>query len=184
MACSQAGIALEKVAKEDLNAVKAQKESRGSLVKWLFEGLAEHIKSAKQDLYESAHRYQDGMLEIIIEILDDLGGKVQELSRVTPPAFCAGENVRDCAASLRSAEYSTLASTIETFRKKASFVDTVGDQLEEIDDPQLKGYMVCRTALAAKYDHDLTPEGKQPGGSESKRREQGFFEMEATVGMD
>jgi hypothetical protein len=184
LACSQAGVTLERVAKEDLSAVKAQKESRGALVEWLFEALAEDVKSAKQSLYESAHRYQDGLLEIIIEILDDLGGKVEELSRLSSPAFCAAENVRDCAASLRAAEYSTLASTIDTFRKKASFVDTVGDQLEEIDDPRLKGYMVCRSALAAKDDHDLTPEGRQPGGSEGKRRRQGFFLTEGAVGMD
>jgi hypothetical protein len=44
--------------------------------------------------------------------------------------------------------------------------------------------MVCRTAFAAKDDHDLTAEGKQPGASEKKRREQGFFLMEGTVGMD
>ena len=67
---------------------------------------------------------------------------------------------------------------------KAAFVDSVGDQLEDIDDPRLKAYMVCRSALAAKDDHDLTPEGNQPGGSESKRRERGFFLVEATVGMD
>jgi hypothetical protein len=44
--------------------------------------------------------------------------------------------------------------------------------------------MVCRTAFAAKDDHDLTAEGKQSGASEKKRREQGFFLMEGTVGMD
>ena len=110
---------------------------------------------------------------------------VQELSRVILPAFCEGAGVRECAYSLRSAKYDdTLDSTIEMFRKKATFVDVVGEQLEDIDDPRLKGYMVCRTAFAAKDDHDLTPEAKQPGASESKRRSQGFFVTEATVGMD
>jgi len=182
--CLQAGVSIEKIAKEDLAAVKTQKESRGSLFDWLFEGILENSEAGKQKLYQSAHRYQDGMLEIIIETFDDLGGQVQDLCRVHPPAFCHGENVRDCASSLRAAEFDTLESTIETFRMKAAFVDFVGEQLEEIDDPRLKGYMVCRTAFAAKDDHDLTPEGKQPGGSESKRRERGFFQTEATVGMD
>lgn len=182
--CSQAGVPLEKIAKEDLAAVKAQKESRSSLVEWLFEGIFEKSEAGKQKLYESAHRYQDGMLEIIIETYNDLGGRVQDLSRVNPPALCDGENVPDCAASLRAAKFDNLSSTIETFRQKANFVDFVGDQLEEIDDPRLDGYMVCRTAFAAKDDHDLTAEGKQPGASERKRREQGFFLIEGTVGMD
>jgi len=182
--CSQAGVSIEKIAKEDLGAVKAQKESRGSLVEWLFSGILEHTESGKQTLYESGHRYQDGMLEIIIELYDDLGGQVQDLSRVILPAFCEGKSVRDCASSLRSAKHDTLDSTIEVFRKKATFVDVVGEQLEDIEDPRLKGYMVCRTAFAAKDDHDLTPEGKQPGATESKRRSQGFFVTEAAVGMD
>jgi hypothetical protein len=182
--CLQAGVSIEKIAKEDLAAVKAQKESRGSLVEWLFSGILEHTESGKQTLYESGHRYQDGMLEIIIELYDDLGGQVQDLSRVSLPAFCEGEGVRDCASSLRSAKHDTLDSTIEVFRRKATFVDVVGEQLEDIDDPRLKGYMVCRTAFAAKDDHDLTPEGKQPGASESKRRSHGFFVTEAAVGMD
>lgn len=180
--CSQAGVSEEKIAREDLAAVKTQKESRGSLVDWIFAGLADYSEAAKQELYESAHRYQDGMLQIIVELYDDLGAQVPDLSRVKAPVFCAGENVRDCAASLRAAKYNTLSSTIEIFRKKAAFVDVVGDQLEEIDDPRLDGYMVCRTAFAAKDDHDLTPAGKQSGGSESKRRDEGFFLIEATVG--
>jgi hypothetical protein len=182
--CAQAGVSIDKVVKEDLAAVKAQKESRGSLVDWLFEGLAEYSDAGKRQLYQSAHHYLDGMLQIIIELYDDLGGRVQGLSRVHSPALCADENVRDCASTLRSAEYDTLESTIETFRKKAAFVDFVGEQLEEISDPRLEAYMVCRTAFAAKDDHDLTPEGKQPGTSERKRRERGFFQVEATVGMD
>lgn len=183
--CQQAGVPVENVVKEDLAVVKAQKESRGSLVEWLFSGVLEHTEWGKQTLYESGHRYQDGMLEIIIELYDDLGGNVQELSRVILPAFCEGAGVRECAYSLRSAKYDdTLDSTIEMFRKKATFVDVVGEQLEDIDDLRLKGYMVCRTALAAKDDHDLTPEAKQPGASESKRRSQGFFATEAMVGMD
>ena len=182
--CAQAGVSAEKIAKEDLAAVMAQKQSRGSLVDWLFEGIFANTDAGRQKLYESAHRYQDGMLEIIIETFVDLGGQVEDLSRVHPPAFCQGKGVLDCASSLRAAGYDTLSSTIETFRQKAAFVDFVGSQLEEIDDPRLKGYEVCRTAFAAKDDHDLTPEGKQPGTSERKRRERGFFRMEATVGKD
>jgi len=182
--CSQAGVSVEKVAKEDLAAVQAQKESRGSLVAWIFAGVLDNFDSGKQTMYENANRYQDGFLHIIDEMYDDLGGQVRDLSWVSPPDFCAGKSVRDCASSLLSAEYDPLSSATEIFRKKALFVDVVGDQLEGIDDPRLHGYMVCRTALAAKYDYDLTDEGKQPGGSESKRRSRDFFRTEATVGMD
>jgi hypothetical protein len=182
--CSQAGVSLVKIAKEDLAAVKAQKESRGSLVDWLFEGIAGRSEAGLQKLYESAHRYIDGMLEIIIEVYDDLGDRVQGLSRVNVPALCKEESLRNCASSLRAARFDTLESTIQTFRMKAAFVDFVGEQLEEIGDPQLEAYMVCRTAFAAKDDHDLTPEGKQPGAPERRRRERGFFQLEATIGMD
>jgi hypothetical protein len=182
--CNQAGVSLEKIAKEDLAAVRTQKESRGSLVDWLFEGVFEKSEAGRRKLYQSAHHYQDGMLEIIMEVFDDLGGRVQELSRVNLPAFCHGQSVRDCASFLRAAEFDTLESTIETFRLKAAFVDFVGEQLAEINDPRLEAYMVCRTAFAAKDDHDLTPEGKQPGASERRRRDRGFFQFEATIGMD
>ena len=182
--CSQAGVSVEKIAKEDLAAVKRQKESRGSLVGWIFAGLFESLDSGKLVMYENANRYQDGFLHIIKELYDDLGGQVRDLSWVAPPDFCAGKNVPDCASSLLSAEYDTLPSAIEIFRKKALLVDVVGSQLEGIDDPRLHGYMVCRTAFAAKDDHDLTEEGKQPGGTERKRRDRNFFRSEATVGME
>jgi len=148
--CAQAGLSMEKIAKEDLAAVKAQKESRASIIDWLFEEVLENFEEGRQLLYQHAHWYQDGLLQIIIELYDDLGGQVSDLHRVCPPEFCHRESVRDCASTLRSAEYSSLPSTIETFRMKAAFVDAVGEQLEEIDDPRLKGYMVCRTAFARK----------------------------------
>ena len=84
-ACLRAGVPWEKIAKEDLTVVKVQKESRSSLVDWLFKGLAEYSETARQKLYESAHWYQDGMLQVIIETFDDLGGQVEGLSRVRPP---------------------------------------------------------------------------------------------------
>jgi hypothetical protein len=44
--------------------------------------------------------------------------------------------------------------------------------------------MTCRAAIAAKLDHELTPEETQPGTPESERRRLGFFRSSATVGMD
>lgn len=134
--------------------------------------------------YEAAHPYKDALLEVIIEFYDDMGGTVKELSRVRPPDFCGDESVRDCAASLRSAKWDYLASAIALYRKKAAFVDDVERQLDEIDDPRAKGYMTCRTAIAAKLDHELTPEETQPGTTESERHRLGFFRSAATVGME
>jgi len=137
-----------------------------------------------QKHYENAHPYQDDLLEVIIELYDDLGGKVEELSRIRPPAFCGNQTVRGCAASLRAAKRDDLSASIELFRKKAAFVDDIERQLDDIDDPRAKGYMVCRAAIAAKIDHDMTPVDKQPGTPESERRRLDFFQTSATVGMD
>ncbi len=124
--------------------------------------------------YEAAHPYKDALLEVIIELYDDLGKTVGELSRIRPPAFCGDEGVRDCAASLRAAKRDFLASSIALYRKKAAFVDHVERQLDEIDDPRAKGYMTCRVAIAAKLDHDLTPEAMQPGPRRASGGAAGF----------
>ncbi len=137
-----------------------------------------------QKHYEGAHPYQNGLLEVIIEFYDDLGEKVEELSRIRPPAFCGDKGVRDCAAALQAAKWDSLSSAIELFRRKAAFVDHVEKQLDDIDDPRAKGYMTCRAAIASKIDHDLTPEDKQPGTPESERRRLNFFQSAATVRME
>jgi hypothetical protein len=124
------------------------------------------------------------MLQVIIELYDDMGAKVEELSRIRPSDFCGDEDVRGCAASLRSAKWDSLASSIALYRKKAAFVDDVEKQLDDIEDPKAKGYMTCRAAIAAKLDHELTPEETQPGTPEGERRRLGFFRSAATVGMD
>ena len=134
--------------------------------------------------YESAHPYKNDLLEVIIEFFDDMGGTVEELSKIRPPAFCGDETVRDCAASLRAAKWDYLAAAIALYRKKAAFVDDVERQLDDIEDPRAKGYMTCRVAIAAKLDHEMTPEETQPGTPEGERRRLGFFRWAATVGMD
>jgi hypothetical protein len=134
--------------------------------------------------YEAAHPYKDALLGVIIELYDDMGRMVDELSEIRPPDFCGGEDVRGCAASLRSGKWDSLASAIALYRKKAAFVEKVERQLDEIEDPKAKGYMTCRAAIAAKLDHELTSEETQPGTPESQRRRLGFFRSSSTVGMD
>jgi hypothetical protein len=167
---------------EDANLDASSYEALQSVVE--SKSQSEAYKKILQNHYENAHPYQNGLLEVIIEFYDDLGGKVEELSRIRPPAFCGNEGVRDCAASLRSSKWDSLSSAVELYRKKAAFVDHVERQLDDIDDPRAKGYMTCRAAIAAKLDHDLTPEDKQPGTPESERRRLNFFRSAATVGME
>jgi hypothetical protein len=182
--CSQAGVSVEKISRRELAIVKAQRDSRGTLVDWLFEGFADVSDSARMTVYESAHHYQDGLIDVITSTYADLGDQVPEMARISPPSFCAGQSVQNCGASLRTAQYHDLPSAIELFRKKAAFVDTVGEQLDDIKDPKAKGYMTCRAALAAKDDFDMTPEANRPGGFEERRRTSDFFRVEATVGVN
>jgi|GEM_PF-846167 len=134
--------------------------------------------------YAAAHPYKDALLEVIIELYDDMGATVKELAEIRSPGFCNDASVRNCAASLREAKWDYLAASIALYRKKAAFVDAVERQLDDIEDPRAKGYMTCRSAIAAKLDHEMTPEETQPGTPESERRRLGFFRASATVGMD
>jgi len=44
--------------------------------------------------------------------------------------------------------------------------------------------MTSRVAIATKDDFDLTPANRIQTGSETERRNRGFFQTEATVGVD
>ena len=71
----------------------------------------------------------------------------------------------------------------QLFHKKAWLVDTV-NRLDDLESQQIKVYMTCRVAIATKDDFDLTPANRIQTGSETERRNRGFFQTEATVGMD
>jgi hypothetical protein len=182
--CSQVGVPQERLAQRDLEAVRSQRMTRGTLVGWLLKGQGEWCEWCRQRLYASAHRYQDGLLDVIAGLYDDPAGEVPELEQFAPPAFCAGQSLRGCVAALRAAPYDDLASTIAVFRQKAALVDALGVQLDDLAPPRVKAYMTCRAALAAKDDYDLTPEKRRSGDSEAVRRRPPFFQTEATVGME
>jgi hypothetical protein len=162
--CSQAGVPQARLTQQDLEAVRSQRQARGTLVGWLLKGQGEWCGWCRQRLYASAHQYQDGLLEVIAELDEDLAGAVPELDQVTLPAGCAGHSLRDCIAMLRATPYDDLASTIAVFRQKAALVDALGAQLDNLTSPQVKAYMTCRAALGAKDDYDLTPEKRRGGG--------------------
>jgi hypothetical protein len=177
-------VPIDRITRRDHAIVMAQRESRGTLVEWAFESFEGVSDSARQTLYEHAHRYQDGLLDVIMSMYGDLGGQVPELANVVAPSFCVGGNIKSCAAALMGAPRDNLAESIESYRRKAIFVSKVGEQLDDVTDRRAKAYMACRAAVSAKDDFDLTPEDKRPGTTEERRRGRDFFRVEATVGME
>ena len=183
-ACAEVDVPIDRIIRRDHAIVLTQRESRGTLVEWAFESLEGISDSARQMLYEHAHHYQDGLLDVIMSMYGDLGGQVSELASIVAPSFCVGGNIKSCAAALMGAPRDNLAESIESYRRKAIFVSKVGEQLDDVTDRRAKAYMACRAAVSAKDDFDLTPEGKRPGTTEERRRGRDFFRVEATVGMD
>jgi hypothetical protein len=183
-ACAEVNVPVEKISRRDQTIVKAQRESRGTLFDWVFESFEGVSDAARMTLYEHAHHYQDGLLDVIIGTYADLEGLVPEMAEVSLPSFCEAGAVKACAAALIGQPRDKLAASIESYRKKAIFANTVGEQLDDIQDLRAKAYMTCRAAIAAKDDFDMTPEDKRPGGTEERRRNRDFFRVEATVGME
>ena len=182
-ACALAGMTTSEIESEEIVVVTKQRESRGTLVDWLYQGLGESCPSCLQGLYESGGRYQDALLDTIHDLYQDLGSEVPAIHTVQRPARCEGRSVPACMAMLRATHPTDLDATIALVRAKAAFVDTVNSQLDEFQAPKLRAYMTCRAVLAAKIDHDLTPGGRRAGSDEASRRAHDFFRVEATVGM-
>lgn len=182
--CTELDVPIEKISRRDHAIVKAQRESRGTLVDWVFESFEGVSSSARLLLYEHAHNYQNGLVDVIISTYGDLAWQVPALSHVALPTFCEGSDVRDCADALLAMPHEDLTASILSYHKKTVFVSTIGGQLDDIRDPGAKAYMACRAAVAAKDDFDMTPEDKRPGATEERRRSRDFFRVEATVGME
>jgi hypothetical protein len=114
---------------------------------------------------------------------DDLARQVPDLEEVVIPDFCSG-SVKSCAADLLKMPRDDIVASIEAYRRKAYFANSINEQWDDIEDPKAKAYMTCRAAIAAKDDFDLTPEGRRPGTTEERRRNRDFFQVEATVGWN
>ena len=183
-ACARAGLSTYAIEAQEEAVVAQQRESRGTLLDWLYQGLGESCPSCLQSLYESGGRYQDALLETIHELYQDVGSEIPALHTVRRPARCEGRSVPACMAMLRATRPTDLDGTIALVRAKSAFVDTVNGELDLLQAPQLRAYMTCRAVLAAKIDHDLTPGGRRAGTDEAARRAQHFFRIEATVGME
>jgi hypothetical protein len=181
--CAVAGLTVSEIESQEIAVVRQQRESRGTLVDWLYQGLGESCPTCLQGLYASGGRYQDALLETIHDLYQDLGSRIPAIHDVQRPARCEGRSVPACMAMLRASHPTDLQGTIDLVRAKAAFVDTVNSQLDELQAPQLRAYMTCRAVLAAKIDLDFTTGERSAGRDEASRRAQDFFRVEATVGM-
>lgn len=182
-ACHPSGVPMASLAMEDLSLVKRQKQSRGTLLEWIYEGLGENCESCVATMYEHAHRYQDQMLEAIRQAHEDLGPDALGFANLRLPGFCAGLSLPTCIASIRAQADDGFEASVTAFRRKAHLVDAVNAHLDDVKLPRAKAYMACRAVLAVKFDFDETPEENTPGKSERERRAKHFFRTEATVGL-
>jgi hypothetical protein len=184
LTCGRAGIAKVQVEDEELIAVRRQKEARGTLFDWLYEGLGDWCKPCLQSLYESGLRYQDVLMTAVDQLYQDFFATVPEVAAMRPPASCGTPSVSVCIAKLRAVRPNDLEGSIRLFRERARFIDAINTELDELEDPRVRNYMTCRAVVGAKIDYELTPSDKRGGRGEDDRRKADFFRIEATVGMD
>ena len=181
--CGATGFSAARLEGQERLVVQRQRDSRGTLMEWLYEGLGESCASCLQSLYESGMRYQDAMLETIVTLYHDFWTEVPEVSAMRDPASCGEHSVPVCIGRLRAERPTTLADTISLFRRRAQFIDAMNSQLDGLKDPRVRSYMTCRAVIGARVDYELTPDDRRRGRGEDQRRSQDFFRSEATVGM-
>ncbi len=182
--CAESGVGAGRIEDEVLSIVREQKDSRGSLFDWLYEGFGEWCRPCLQRLYESGMRYQDAMLDAIDQLYKDFESTSVEVRGLRATAWCGQRPVSACIEALQAQRPADLAATIELFKEKARLVDSVNRQFDGLTDPRIRAYMTCRAVASAKIDYDLTPDDKRGGRGESNRRSLDYFRIEATVGMD
>jgi len=182
--CARSGYSAFVAERESLFVVQAQREARGTLMDWLFEGLGEWCASCLHSLYESGMRYQDALLETIDQLYTDFEDRVPEVRALRAPPVCGEGTVSECIARLRAASVDDLDGAIRLFRVKAQVVDALNQQFDALEDSRVRAYMTCRAVASARVDYDLTPEERRAGRGEENRRRMDFFRTEATVGMD
>jgi len=182
--CAESGYSANKIEDEVLHVVRSQKESRGSLFDWLYEGLGDWCRPCLQRLYESGMRYQDAMLDAIDQLHNDFESTSAEVRGLRTTAWCGQRPVPVCIEALQAQKPVDLAATIDLFREKARLVDSVNRQFDALTDPRVRAYMTCRAVASARIDYDLTPDDKRAGRGEANRRNLDYFRIEATVGMD
>ena len=183
LTCQPTGFAAWRLEGQERLVVQRQRDDRGSLLEWLYEGLGENCTSCQQTLYESGLRYQDAMFDAILTLYHDFWTQVPEIAALGDASVCGSHALPVCVGRLRAEDRSTVEQTIDLFKRRARLVDSVNAQLDRIESPRVRSYMACRAVIAAQVDYELTPEDRRHGRGEERRREQQFFRIEATVGM-
>jgi hypothetical protein len=183
LACEPSGIATMRISEEEWQVVQAQRAVRGSVVDWLVESLGEWCEGCQQGLYASGLRYQDAMLRTIQQVYVDLLPDVPAIQAVRPPLSCGAGSVPECVTRLAGSAPGDLPGEVDLFRRRAEFIDDFNRQLDSLQDERVRSYMTCRSVIAARIDHELTPSALRPGGDEAARRARDFFRGEATVGL-
>lgn len=182
--CAKSGVSVASMETEDLALVKRQRESRGSLVEWLLESLNNFCESCDTLLYEHAQRYQDELLQALIEVGADLGRDAHQLHELELPAWCGSGDYADCARALLAERAEGHDGQVNLFRRKATLVSLLNDHLDDLDSDRARAYLTCRAVEAAKIDFDLMPDDANEDRGEAKRMAEQFFRTEASVGMD
>ena len=158
-ACETSGFPTDYLRSLDSAAVARQRASRGSLIDWLWEEVAD-CESCELERYRHAQAYQDQMLTTLQQLRLHLGPDAPELRSLKLPHWCRQQSDFDCIAGLLAEQPTNIAEHRALFRRKAQMVDLVGSQLDDIEEPKAKAYMTCRAVLATKIDFDATPDDR------------------------
>jgi hypothetical protein len=182
-ACAASGFPPEYLRSLETSVVARQRESRGSLIDWLWEEVAE-CESCELERYRHAQAYQDQMLQALLQVRLHMGPAAAELPGLRLPDWCRGQSYYDCVSGVMAEQPQDLPGQRALFRRKAQLVDLIGGHLDDVDEPKAKAYMTCRAVLAAKLDFDVTPDDRNAHRGEANRRAEQYFRVEASVGVD
>ncbi len=183
-ACAAVGPEPEAFVRFDREQVERQKRSRGTLVEWLISALGPLCERCEQPLYEHAQAYLDAQLDTLLQLASHLGNRAHRLYEAPLPAACGDQDFFDCARRLQGETATDFAGQAALFRRKAQLVDRLNRHLDELRSPQAAAYMTCRAVQAAHIDYDLTDDARRSFRGEPHRRQEQYFRIEATVGMD
>lgn len=181
--CERSGVPPSRINAEDLALVKQQRDARGSLLEWLVSSLEPICERCEAPLYQHGLSYLDEMLQVLLQVDQDLDRRASQLHAVTLPLWCAGQDFTVCARNLLAEQASDFRSSTSLFRRKAALVALLNDHLDDLTAPEAKAYMTCRAVRAAKIDYDLIDDEKKLRRHETQRRDEHFFLIEASVGM-
>jgi hypothetical protein len=182
--CGRLALESDPLGQADLDLVRQQRESRGSLLGWLLRRFGPACESCDQPLYEHAQAYQDAMLDALVQVGTHLRLETAALYRAEAPAWCQGPGFGDCIQALKAERATDYAGHVDLFRRKAQLVDLLANHLDDLTSPQSKAYMTCRAVRAAKIDFDATDDRHNRNRGEAKRKAEQFFRVEASVGLD